>query len=409
MKILILNTSDLHGGAAKAAYRLCLGLRKNGVEAKMLVLNKQSYDPNVIPLHSNKIIRKFWSKVHPFKKRYFDQKIPEFSTLFSLNHILSKINKIDPDIIHLHWINGGFFDLRDLKKISIPLVWSLHDMWPFTGGCHYDRDCGQYQSWCEKCPLIPKNPKTAKYIFNQKMEIFNRKDNLTVIGLSRWLAECSKNSMLFKKFNTVNLPNCIDTNVYKPLEVIELKRNIGIPQDKRVILFSAMNPSIERKGFKYLKKAIENKTIDETAVIILGKVNDKEFIRLGPRTYVAGNINNERDLAKYYSMADVTVLPSIQENLSNIVMESLSCGTPVVAFNIGGNIDMIEHKRNGYLVKHKDTIDLANGIKWVLENEKRHRKLSRNSRIKIINEFSEKVVIPKYIDLYRKILSEKNN
>jgi len=409
MKILLISTSELHGGAAVAVHRLYTGLRKSGVNAQMLVLNKQSNDPNVIPLYSNKITKKFLGKLYSYKKRYFDQKIPEFSNLFSLNHILNKINKINPDILHLHWINGGFFKLRDLTKFNIPIVWSLHDMWPFTGGCHYDRNCGQYQKGCNKCPLLPKNPKKAKDIFNQKMEIYNQIDNITIVGLSRWLVDCAKKSILFKKFNVVHLPNCIDTNVYKPIEVSEFKRKIGIPENKRILLFGSMNPLNERKGFKYLKESLENNPINEMEVIVLGKVNNKETLELGLKTHFLGNITDERYLARYYSVANMTVLPSIQENLSNIVMESLSCGTPVVAFNIGGNSDMIEHNHNGYLAKPMDTVDLAKGMKQVLENEKKQSQLARNARAKIINEFSEKVIIPKYIYLYRKILYEKNN
>ena len=406
MKILIVNTTEKQGGAGIAAHRLYMGLQNNGIDAKMLVLQKQTDDENVIALYDNWFINKLKSKFHKYHRKIFSPKVNEFSDIFSINHIIKKVKSINPDIIHLHWINSSFFNLNDLAKLKIPIVWSLHDMWAFTGGCHYDKGCGRYKNNCLNYPLL-NNTSIASNIFKKKKTIYDKIPNLTIIGLSKWLSYCAKESFLFKNRKVINLPNCIDTNIFKPKNTKELRKKLNIPMVKKILLFGAMNPNQPRKGGRLLYNALKYLNAEKYEVIIVGK-SSFEINNLSLKIHFTGNIKDENEMISYLSLANATILPSIQENLSNMVIESLSCGTPVVAFNIGGNKDMIEHKQNGYLVKNINSHDLANGIKWVTDNKLRNKELSYNSRKKVLDNYKESILIPKYIIFYEKILNAKN-
>jgi glycosyltransferase involved in cell wall biosynthesis len=278
------------------------------------------------------------------------------------------IKEINPDIVHLHWINGGMIKIEDLAKIDKPIVWSLHDMWAFTGGCHYDEECGRYKEKCVKCKVLgsEKENDLSKKVFKRKEKNYKNLD-LTVVGLSKWLNECSKESTLLKDKKHVNLPNPIDTNIFKPFDKEKSRELWNLPKDKKLVLFGAMNPTGDpRKGFKELSEALKLLEIKDVEFVVFGSSAPKNPPKFKFKTHYVGRLNDDIGLVTLYSAVDVMIVPSLQENLSNAIMESLSCATPVVAFDIGGNSDMIEHKKTGYLVKPFEAQDLANGIEWVL-------------------------------------------
>lgn len=235
MKVLIVNTSDIVGGAARAAYRLHKALLSQGVDSHILVKDKQSDDYTVIG-ESNKI-KKIFNKFRPtldsLPVRFYKKRT---KTLFSpswvgFSNIIEKINEIKPDIVHLHWIAGGMIKIEDIARIKPPLVWSLHDMWVFTGGCHYNEECNEYKKECGNCKVLKSSREKdlSRKIFLRKQSTFSKINNMTIIGLSRWINECSKNSALLSDKNHINLPNPIDTNVYKPFNK-KLLENFGICQ-----------------------------------------------------------------------------------------------------------------------------------------------------------------------------------
>jgi len=426
MKILIVSTCDIAGGAAKAAFRLHEALLKNGVESQMLVERKYSDLPSVITPYKNNL-QKFIGEIGRFTRRMTNQflllkyrrtktrKWGAFSPQKADNRkIVRVINEISPDIVHLHWICKNFLSVEDIAKIKAPIIWSLHDMWGFTGGCHCVCDklpdicCDEYVRNCGNCGLLgsKKTNDLSFGVLQRKKNAFQKIKNMTIIGLSRWMADCAKKSAVFASKNVINLPNALDTKVFKPLSR-ENSRNIWkLAKDKKLILFgAAAATSRQYKGFAELLEALGKIKNQNAECVIFGANEPKNPLKLSFKIHYTGNLNNDMDLAALYNACDVVVSPSKRDNLSNVIMEALSCGVPVVCFDIGGNGDMVEHKKNGYLAKPFDTSDLANGIDWVLNNEN-YGQLSKNSREKVVGCFDYDTVAKKYINIYENIIKK---
>lgn len=410
MNVLIVNTSDINGGAARAAYRLHHALLSLGVDSQMLVDSKLSDDFTVIGQGSNT------GKGVSFLRRVLDRLPVSFykhrsDTYFSPNKVplsglVKRINDINPDVVHLHWVNKAMLSMADIAKIKAPIVWSLHDMWAFTGGCHYDEECGAYEQSCGGCKVLGsvKSNDLSRKGFNEKRREYAKQKNLTVVGLSQWLAGCASISTLFKNRKVVCLPNPINTLVYAPLDKRVAREILNLPKGRRLILFGAMDAMPDpRKGYKELCEALEELESENVELVVFGSSQPKIDQGFKFKTHYLGQLHDDVTLRAVYSAADVMVVPSLQENLSNAIMESLACATPVVGFDIGGNSDMIEHQTNGYLTKPYDTADLASGIKWVL-NAPNYSELSVNARNKVLNEFDSTVVAKRYIELYQSIL-----
>jgi len=414
MKILIVNISDINGGASRAAYRLHTSLLDQNVESEMLVGEKGSDDftvltPNVTPMQKSfSLIRGF---IESIPERFYKNRSGTlFNSSFTpFGNIVKEINKIDPDIVHLHWISGGTIKIEDLKKIKAPIVWSLHDMWAFTGGCHYDEECGAFENSCGNCKVLGSHKKNdlSQKVFKRKQKIYEQIANMTIVGLSRWLHECAKKSTLLGQKKHIMLPNPIDTKNFKPFERNQARELWNLPKDKKLILIGAMNATSDpRKGFTEFIHALQFLSDESVEIVVFGSLEPNEAQDFGFKTHYLGSLYDDTSLVTLYSAVDVTVVPSLQENLSNIIMENLSCATPVVAFDIGGNSDMIEHKKTGYLAKPFSSADLASGIQWVLVNP-RYDTLCKNARDKVVMEFDNSIVAPKYIMLYKDILHGK--
>ncbi|MBQ0725147.1 MAG: glycosyltransferase family 4 protein [Cycloclasticus sp.] len=412
MKVLLVNSSDINGGAARAAYRLHQALLNSGVDSQMFVDTKLSDDHRVIGQDSNikkgiALLRRMLDRlpISFYKNRsstYFSPNWVPFSGL------VERINTINPDVVHLHWVNKAMLSISDIAVIKAPIVWSLHDMWAFTGGCHYDEECGAYEQSCGTCKVLGsiKPNDLSRKIFKKKLNAYAKNKNLTVVVLSKWLAVCASKSMLFKNKEVVCLPNPIDTSVYLPLDKCIAREILGLPLDKKLILFGAMGATSDpRKGFKELCEALLQLKGQDIELVVFGSSQPKVSEGFKFNTHYLGQLHDDVTLRALYSAANVMVVPSRQENLSNAIMESLACGTPVVGFDIGGNGDMIEHQKNGYLTKPFDTADLTVGIEWVL-NAPNYEELSTNARNKVLNEFDSEIVAKQYIELYRSVLEK---
>ncbi len=417
MKILLINKSDKIGGAAVACERLHTALNKANIDTKLLVEEKKSNDKNIIDLSPNNLRKKLNFIRFITERMYF---LPfegsknirfAFSPAFAGQNIHKHPVFINSDIIHLHWFNQGFLSLNSLKSIiqtGKPIVWTLHDMWAFTGGCHYSGTCTNYQQNCGNCPFL-KNPKEKDLsyrILEKKKEIF-KNANVTFVTCSKWLKDKAKNSSLFKNFNIVNIPNPIDTQEFYPLDKIKIRKKLKLPVNKKIVLFAAANISDSRKGLRYLLDALQifykENTNQNIELLTFGKANDDVFKSLAYKAHHLGTLSKTEQIVEAYNAADVFVLPSLEDNLPNTVMEALACGVPVLTFKSGGIPEMINHKENGYLAEYKSAEDLKNGLHFIL-NYPQWEMLSKNAQKKVITEYSEKVVAQKYIEVYNSLL-----
>lgn len=418
MKVVIVNTSDIKGGAARAVYRLHIGLRKIGVDSKMIVDSKISDDLNVYGPEGK--IRKLWSKVRPFIDRLplklYDWQKTQFHPAWLGRNIIGHELVRETDIINLNWITEGFLSIKSisrLAKLEKPIVWTLHDMWAFTGGCHYSGECDKYISSCGACPQLNsrKDNDITRKIWRKKRKAY--KDlHLTIVSPSKWLAECAKRSSLLSDLKVEVIPNGLNTSIFKPIDKLTARSILNLPKNKKIILFGAINATTNRlKGFKYLKKAISElekmKTFnkDELCLVIFGTSHSKDMEKIPFEIRFLGRLYDDFSLTLSYSAADTFITPSLQDNLPNTVMESLSCGTPVVSFNIGGIPEMVKHQVDGYLSEYKNSQSLAEGIKWILEDENRALKLREAARKKAVEKYSLTIQARKYLNLWGKLLN----
>ena len=413
MKILIVNTYDITGGAARAAYRLHRSLLNEDIDSQMLVAGKYSDDYTVLPPVQNlgiikKLLRRLQSRfLNPIKNYPSKTKTLFSSSFLDYSTIVDTINKINPDIVHLHWICNEMIKIEELAKIKAPIFWSLHDMWAFTGGCHYDEECGRYADSCGQCKVLDSSDDNdlSRTIFQRKQKTFTLINNMTIVGLSHWLSSCAQKSALFKNKRIVTLPNPINIQKFKPVDQKIAREIFSLPKDKKLVLFGAMNATGDpRKGFLELQEAIKMITEDEIELVVFGSSVPEDKPDLKFKTHYLGQLNDDISLEILYSACDAMVVPSLQENLSNAIMESLSCATPVVGFAIGGNNDLIDHQKNGYLATPFDSADLAKGIEWIL-NAENYDELCTNARKKVLEKFDSKIVAKQYIELYEEILN----
>jgi len=416
VKILLISTYDNHGGAARSAFRLCEGLRAAGHDAKMLVMVKEGDADCIIqPDH--------FSYHYPFNKfrGYFDllkpvmiarKKILFSSAKLPGKEVIKAIQKTDPDVVHLHWITKGFMQLHSLQEIKRPVIWTLHDMWAMTGGCHSPLECTRYKKACGACPVLQstKENDLSRRNFRQKKEIYNTLKNLTFISPSRWLADCARKSPLLGSFPVEVIPNSLDTRLFFPEDKHASRSHFGLDHDRKIILFGALNALTDTlKGFAKLRDALKFLSDkNNTELIVFGADHSKISSLSGITIRFLNYIANDNELRLLYSAADVMVVPSMQEAFGQTASEAMACGTPVVAFGITGLLDIIEHHINGYLAKPFIADDLAAGISWCLDNKERNCQLSTAALKTVQHKFDMQKNVDNVISIYKQSLMAKH-
>jgi len=419
MKVLMVNASDIGGGAARAAYRLLQGFQEIQVEAQMMVQEKLGNDPKVFA--SQAFLSRKLTSLTPKLNRLPLKLYPNleqviFSPQWVPDRLPQQVDKYQPDIVNLHWVCNGYLQVESLPKFKQPLVWTLHDMWAFTGGCHYSEDCDRYQDSCGNCPILKsgKEQDLTRQVWTRKAKTWQNL-SLTLVSPSKWLADCARSSSLFKNYRVEVIPNGLNIELYKPLsdqsDRTAARSRLNLPQDKQLILCGATGLTGDRwKGFSLLVKALQflskSDWKERAEVVFFGAAAPENPIDVGMKTHYLGSISDEVLLNQIYGMADVFVAPSVYDNLPNTIMEAIASGTPCVGFNIGGLPDMIEHQHNGYLAQPYDTKELAQGIAWVLENPERHQKLSQAARLKAEKEYSLEITGDRYSRLFADILAK---
>ena len=378
MRILIVNTSERTGGAAVAANRLMEALNNNGVKVKMLVRDKESQKLTVIGLpQSWKLQWHFlWERLCVwFHLRFQRQHLFDVDIANAGSDITRLPEFQEADVIHLHWINQGMLSLRDIRMIlesGKRVVWTMHDIWPATAICHLTLDCRKFETGCQQCRLLPGGGGPH----DLSATVWRRKQH-----------------------------NPIDTHIYRPLNRQQVRQELGLPADKRLVLFVSQRATNPYKGMQYLTEACQQlscqypEMTDNTAVVILGGHAEEVTQQLPFESYPLGYVNDEQRIVKVYNAADVFVLPSLSENLPNTIMEAMACGVPCIGFNIGGIPEEIDHRKTGYVAAYRDAADLAKGIHWVLF-ESTADEVSAACLKKVKHNYSQQSVAQRYIDIY---------
>jgi glycosyltransferase involved in cell wall biosynthesis len=404
MKVLHINQSDISGGAAIAGYRLHQGLLEQGIDSNMLVGNVKTDSDRILPVA---------------RKYRLENQLNRFTKYSGLNYI-NLLSSFDipnhkfyqeANILNFHNLHTGYFNYLAISKLTKtkPAIFTLHDMWSFTGHCAYSYDCDRWKIGCGKCPYPDTYPPiyrdSTRIEWKLKNWIYGQ-SNLTIVSPSNWLTEQAKASML-RRFPIHHIPYGIDTDAYQPLDRHLCKAVLDIPQDKRVLLFGAESLKDKRKGGDLLLNALLQLPQSLKAEILLltfGYGSEAITTELGIPTISLGYISSDRLKSIAYSVADLFIFPTRADNLPLVLQESMACGTPMVSFDIGGVPDLVRPMVTGYLAKPEDAKDFCNGIVTLLENDQLRQTMSANCRAIAITEYSLKLQAERYIKLYKQIL-----
>ena len=411
MKVLLLNTSETAGGAAIAARRLTVALRHSGVEAHLMVRDRDK------------------SAVHQKAAEWCSAPFRHLSRLPFLRERLriwrangfSRENlwRVDvanaglpvscteafrqADVVHLHWVNQGFLSLRELSLIlqsGKRVVWTMHDMWPATGICHHAGSCRNYLTHCHDCPLLmrPGSADLSFQTFRKKLQTYAR-GHITFVTCSQWLSDQARQSALTHGHEIVTIPNTYNAEVFRPASRADVRARLGLPAELPLLLFASHKVTNVQKGLDYLLRALTHLTDLSLGLIVVGQQSgEAEAMGSLPfDIYPMGYVTDESRMAAIYQAADLFVTPSLEENLPNTIMEAMACGTPCVGFRVGGIPEMIDHQENGYVAAYKDERDLAEGIRWTLAHRDEAGLAAAHKAQAVWNE---QVVADRYAALY---------
>ncbi len=412
MRIVHLSTFDAKGGAWRSAQRLHEGLLAVGADSHMLVATKVGGAPNTHQLQSSRARLQRWAGAKA-SSAWMRLKRGSKTAFFSLDvmpdAVQGELAELQPDIVNLHWINQGFLRLETVGRLPRPVVWTCHDMWPMTGGCHYSDGCRNYQAACGCCPqLASRRPHDLAYwVWKRKQR--NWRDALAhVVTPSRWLAECARASTLLQDVPISVIPYGLDTSVFQPTDRVAARCKLGLPPEGPLVLFGAnLGVRDPRKGFDLLLTALRrlpDRLLRDLGLVIFGGNPGADRTTLPARTYPLGNVHDDPLLALAYSAADVFVAPSREDNLPNTVLEALACGTPCLAFTVGGMPDMIEHLQTGYLATPSQPADLSVGLSWLLENG--NQEMRNRCRQGALARYALPMQANRYLTLYHKLTNQ---
>ena len=408
MKVLHVNAFDAGGGAARAAIRLHAALREQGVESMFLTLKPGSGVAGVVsPLGK-------WQQLAALAKRHAAMRIaalqqtPTNPIIHSLGLFPSGlgrwINQSDADVVNLHWVCAETLSIREIARIEKPIVWTMHDMWPFMGAEHYDDldHPGRWKApytWANR-PANASGPDIDARVWARKARAWAHK-TFHLVAPSRWIADSAADSALMGHQPRTVIANPLDTDAFAPIDRAQARRMLGLPDDRKLVLFGALGATSDRrKGYDLLVAALQalerNYDRANVEVLVFGGRTGGEIQGVGLKSHFLGTYHDDLSLRVVYSAADVFVAPSRQDNLPNTVVEAAACGVPTAAFDIGGMPDIIDHGATGMLAPAFDTDALAAGIARLLDTP-----LGREAvRAAVVAKVSLAATVPAYLSLY---------
>ena len=412
-----LSHTDSGAGAGRAAYRIHVALRDLGVDSRMLVSQKRTLDPFVQATYSSGL-RNWRVRVAEYQEARTGRALARDASVFlsparfGYLHPERFASVREADVVAIYWVNGGFIAPESLMAINKPLVWRLSDVWPFTGGCHYPGPCERFQNQCGDCPQLRQpGPKDATYrLWKRKRDAWGAL-NLTVVVPSNWMAGLARSSSLFVNRPIEIIPTGVDLDRYRPRDRSLALARLGLPQDRLVILFGAMSPKDDvRKGYRELRRALEIVARSPLASRVLAVVfgNEASLSDDWPVPTVSlGRLKGDEALIDAYNCADVVVVPSLEDNLSNVALEAIACGAPVAAFDVGGMPDIVVDDWNGRLVSEVDAEKLGRALVGILSNSRRLKEMRSNAREYAQQRFSLQGQAKGYRALYEKIVAAR--
>lgn len=408
MKVVHLSTNDSSGGAARAAMRLNEAMLMSNIDSSVFSLTTELANESIF----GKLYSIFLSKIFVRFKSMFTSRTNPERGLYSYSSIGIDIQNYkqikEADIIYIHWINHFFLSLNDIENIlktGKQIIICMHDMWFCTGGCHHSFECTAYTVNCFNCPMFIRKRKksSSSRQLKKKQSIFSKYNNLKIITPSIWLSKCASSSIVFNGKSIFTIANTLNVDLYRNIDKSFAREILGLPIEKKIICFGAdSGVSNPYKGWHYMQQALQYlvKYDLDVEVLVFGSNYNKLIDETIPyKVHFTGKLVDDYSLIIIYNSIDLFVFPSIAEAFGQVASEAMSCGAPVVGFDVGGIPDLIETSVSGYLARYKDSEDLAKGINSVLTS-KDYDILSDNARKKVVEMCGYKGIVQKHRDLW---------
>lgn len=421
MKVLHIATED-NGGAGKAACRLHKGIKLRGIESKLIVSRKINNDKGVFePAQLNnfqRILRRIEREGYNYQFKKYEQTKSATLELFSDDRVpgSDRLTNHLPqaDVYNLHWV-AGFLDYKNFFQkfpTRTPLVWVLHDIFPFTGGCHYSYECDGFTNTCGQCPQLGssnRNDLSAKSLKRKKEAFLNVSPiTTTIVAPSKWTQKQAQISSLLSNFEIAHIPNGIDCEIFIPREKTEARAKLNLPTEGLIVLFVADAVTNYRKGFDLLQKALSE--IDSDRPITLASIGSEGKSFDGKIKHIhLGRIESEEVMSIAYSAADIFVTPARAESFGQVVIEAMACGTPVVGFEVGGIPDMVRPGQTGLLAKVENVREFKNAIETLLKEDEMRSAMSRECRHVALAEYTLDIQADKYKKVYESLIEKSRN
>lgn len=401
---------NLGGGAARGAYRLHRGLLARGCHSRLLIQSGISEDPTVVAAGATRIDRaairlKAVADQAPLVL-YRNRQGAIFSPGLVGTNPLNFDDCRSADIVHLHWVGHGFLSTSRIPRLGKPVVWTMRDMWPFTGGCHQSGDCDKFRDRCGACPHLRSSLGFDLSRLIQYRKRRHLRDGVHPVAISTWLADVARSSAVLREREITVIHNSVDTEVFHPIAKSQARTVLGLPLGRPIVVYGALHASSDRtKGLYHLIKAIPRLASDPF-FLVFGTSSNSDLVAAAGSENVRflGVLRDDVSLALAYASGDAFIAPYLQDAFGKTIIEAMACGTPAVTYGGTGPRDIVTHKEDGYLAEHGSIEDLAHGIDWVLTQTVRQCTLGSKARRTVESRFTNEVIAAKYIDLYRRIL-----
>lgn len=413
LKVVHLAAGELSEGAARGAYWLHKAQQRRGLHSTMIISGTDSHgDTSVValgnrPSYQRKVavlcrLLNLPIKLYPRRARKI------FSTGFFGVDYWNEDEFRSADVVHLHWFNE-LVSLRSLRSIGRPVVWTLRDMWPMTGGCHYSAGCERFKIGCGACPQLGSDAENdlSRWVVRHKRSQLS--PSMRVVGISPWLSDCARESAVFQGFSVSTILNNVDVTRFDPMPRAAARQSLGLPADKKIILVGAHSLDDHYKGFDLFVAALKTLDLSKVHVVLFGRSDVPGLEWLGSACTRLGFLGDDEMLRRAYSAADVFVAPSREEAFGKTLVEAMACTTPVVCFDATGPRSIVEHRVNGYKARPFDVGDLADGIRWILDlDDESALRMGGSGRALVLQRFDSSLIAAEYENLYLELLAQRD-